>query len=1356
MSPGHSYAIGLSSSSRQMHRLKLLQLDRCPLLLVLLLTLLTLLAGPTSSSSRLGEHNNGNNNNKDHRRYGVAAADVASGPRATVSRSCRPSEFSCLGGPARCLAHDKFCDGENDCDDKSDEPPYCTPCNRTLYGDVGRTYELQIRRPREERLPFLCHINFTAAGNDLGDLVQLTFDTFTVGRFLSFTSDGCPDGHMSIAENNRPATGGQWCGSAWGYTVYYSETSSINLTLFLSRLSGQGNDYNFDFKLSYKFLRRSEAHLRYGNSSLSTWRGELVNDTYCDRVFTRCDQRACRLQSPNYPGVYPRNVTCYYRIEQKRAPAGHRALIAVSQRNSHKIHIKDQVNKYDTSQRTLRVWDQCNVVQDYLTVYDGGSNADRVLVRLCGGDAVPDIVGSRDTMLLEFHTSPYDNPFHPVPLSFLPGFELEVQVIFVDERSSASFVSKDKEKCDFYVTSYESSSGVLENPKHSLPPNTTCRFHFQAKPNEIVWLAFVKYYAATHDQSSNLAAAAAAAAADSTISHDSSSVDCNVKLLIWDGERSANGFDGSQAPSKDSTSAAENATLLGEFCKDEIPRLCDHSLLRGNGSSRLYTRPCSMSESYVSTGRHLTLEQVLRHGSALYPVSFVVRYEFVHLEASSHSCNRLFTASGSSGGNEALAFASPRSVFFYGRGGAANLSCTYRFETGGDRRLELSIRRASFGARNCRSSIDPLVNRWSCERPATSQRAGDEGIAELRLAEYPWQGVQLSRDCLCSNVSEPLVFGSLSSSRLELTFQVSQMNVTQDHEDFYFEAEYRFVPANSIPAPASPPLDPVGSAPAANSASKDSKDHRSKQQQSSQQSQQKQHQQKQQQQHRDPSTVNQASRSCHGASSDSSQPRLSRLEDRRLRGTSGEIALRSPPISKLASGLGASNVVTSSVSSSDTIAMRRGGDRLGILATIDESLSSSPLSDSPGKSASGPVGVGSSAASSAAEVTHCVNEPWLIEPEDSRLHFLYLKTPGFRLTRENVHECPTRNRIVIYPASSTHERTVVCPVDAGNFTGPGLRRSRHDRVVDLISGGWNGNGSVSSGSMPSSSPGSQQQHQQHQHQHQHARSFVVEFLQQEPGNYVVTWMAISKRLLGSSSKQPDQASSFFGKALSSSNVDCPYRCPELDACISSLLWCDGVHHCPSGFDERDENCSYRFGVTLLYVAVGAGVLGISLILLLVTGCLKYCLYRRKRGQRRRLQKKLPSQSSAEEQQHQQQHQQQQQQQQQQQRLQHKKKVQVLSVNQLGSSGQKNGTSGKSSKNGKVDAAKKKLHSSTLPHRPGQQQQQVPRYANSTFGRSTIQRYGAERPRFYRADDLDEDDLIDPHSFADKYAKDSIC
>uniref|UniRef100_T1I562 Uncharacterized protein n=1 Tax=Rhodnius prolixus TaxID=13249 RepID=T1I562_RHOPR len=83
------------------------------------------------------------------------------------------------------------------------------------------------------------HIIMESGGGDLGDLIQLTFDTFTVGKFVSFTTDGCPDGHMAIQESERPLTGGQWCGSAWGYTVYYSETKSLNLTLQLDRLSEQ-------------------------------------------------------------------------------------------------------------------------------------------------------------------------------------------------------------------------------------------------------------------------------------------------------------------------------------------------------------------------------------------------------------------------------------------------------------------------------------------------------------------------------------------------------------------------------------------------------------------------------------------------------------------------------------------------------------------------------------------------------------------------------------------------------------------------------------------------------------------------------------------------------------------------------------------------------------------------------------------------------------------------------------------------------------------------------------------------------------------------------------------------------------
>ncbi|GBP78366.1 hypothetical protein EVAR_25702_1 [Eumeta japonica] len=137
-----------------------------------------------------------------------------------------------------------------------------------------------------------------------------------------------------------------------------------------------------------------------------------------------------------------------------------------------------------------------------------------VLVRLCGGDAVPDIVSRGPNMLLEFHTSPYDNPFHPVPLSYLPGFELEVQVLYVD-KNSHSYV-REHGRCRFVLRSSDRTSGVLRNPRHSLPPNTSCVYYFQvitdssnefkemrsdkkSRPNEIVWVSFVKYHSAGTD-----------------------------------------------------------------------------------------------------------------------------------------------------------------------------------------------------------------------------------------------------------------------------------------------------------------------------------------------------------------------------------------------------------------------------------------------------------------------------------------------------------------------------------------------------------------------------------------------------------------------------------------------------------------------------------------------------------------------------------------------------------------------------------------------------------------------------------------------------------------------------------------
>lgn len=112
------------------------------------------------------------------------------------------------------------------------------------------------------------------------------------------------------------------------------------------------------------------------------------------------------------------------------------------------------------------------------------------------------------------------------------------------------------------------------------------------------------------------------------------------------------------------------------------------------------------TESYLSTGPDLTMEYKPNPNGPIMrlygPVSaFKLRYEFVDTslggapldksnklspfhapepaaltQYQSKSCNRLFKSTLTSRG----VFRSPSNVFFYGRGGSENITCTIRFE----------------------------------------------------------------------------------------------------------------------------------------------------------------------------------------------------------------------------------------------------------------------------------------------------------------------------------------------------------------------------------------------------------------------------------------------------------------------------------------------------------------------------------------------------------------------------------------------------------------------------------------------------------------------------------------------------
>lgn len=68
------------------------------------------------------------------------------------------------------------------------------------------------------------------------------------------------------------------------------------------------------------------------------------------------------------------------------------------------------------------------MMQDFIEILDGWGPSAITLAHLCSGETIPEIISSGPELLVKFQTSPYGNPFHPLPISYLPGFELEIEV----------------------------------------------------------------------------------------------------------------------------------------------------------------------------------------------------------------------------------------------------------------------------------------------------------------------------------------------------------------------------------------------------------------------------------------------------------------------------------------------------------------------------------------------------------------------------------------------------------------------------------------------------------------------------------------------------------------------------------------------------------------------------------------------------------------------------------------------------------------------------------------------------------------------------------------------------------------
>lgn len=248
-----------------------------------------------------------------------------------------------------------------------------------------------------------------------------------------------------------------------------------------------------------------------------------------------------------------------------------------------------------------------------------------------------------------------------------------------------------------------------------------------------------------------------------------------------------------------------DAVLLGEFCKEQdLPRLCDHALL---GNDTRHVRPCAAKESYTSSANELTVEIYLKQGSVLFPLQFLLRYEFVEQSAERRqgpedagpaACSRTFV-SGSG------YFGSPKNVFFYGRGGRRNLTCVFRFVPGSpEERVRVTVSRIHSVSETCTTETDARTDRSRCVY-GTGSSAASDGVggsrddvthARVTITHYPWPDIELPVGCACSGLHNPLSFESYPGAAVRVEFAVRNMNVTQDHRDFGFAAEYAITRAS--------------------------------------------------------------------------------------------------------------------------------------------------------------------------------------------------------------------------------------------------------------------------------------------------------------------------------------------------------------------------------------------------------------------------------------------------------------------------------------------------------------------------------------------------------------------------------
>ncbi|KAF4521706.1 hypothetical protein B566_EDAN013004 [Ephemera danica] len=284
------------------------------------------------------------------------------------------------------------------------------------------------------------------------------------------------DGTAKTDVSNRKDLG-DFCGEIEQPQTFISETNSIKLQFHTDNYTDQ-TYYAFESRTEHQL----EVYLRYGQHPelYPNRRGEPISNTYCERIFRDCRLQTCYVQSPAYPGIYPRNLHCKYYLNTRQPFI--------------KLYIENEEFNID-GQRCenimtcpMRPISASDCPYDYIRVYDGKDETGKVIGTFCGMGKFPySIIGTSEDLFVEFVSSPagplLNTGFH-FNVGNWPG-----HVETAGHRNGT---------CDWILTSEVLaqagvSEGIFLSIAHWYPPHTSCTYLIKGRPGEVVRLYFPSF-----------------------------------------------------------------------------------------------------------------------------------------------------------------------------------------------------------------------------------------------------------------------------------------------------------------------------------------------------------------------------------------------------------------------------------------------------------------------------------------------------------------------------------------------------------------------------------------------------------------------------------------------------------------------------------------------------------------------------------------------------------------------------------------------------------------------------------------------------------------------------------------------